>query len=528
MSISIDIPQEFLFSCSSDIIFLHAESVENPSITYSDIAIYSQKLSNWLERPQDEPHTYILQSNNSAELCCLVAGLFLSGIPFCIVDPTWTNSQVREATQEIPFTNFLNGRNISALHTQWLSLIPSQKQAIHELSLIVNKTSFAFLFTSGSSSRPKRIPLRYSQLWAAYQATQTQVQLSPNQSWGLCLPLHHIGALSIVLKSLLSHSSISLSSSSDFQRWNSWLNGWHHCRVISMVPTQLHKWLEYNRTENISSLVSEVFRFIILGGGPTNAPDIDEAGNLGWPILLSYGMTETFAHICSIPASKLPKPLKEPLPVGQMHPAQSIELRYEEDTNDPIIWLMGTQIFSPEPSQYRLLESFDKQGWFCTKDIGKIDEKGLLYIQARRLDRIVSGGENIAVDWVIECLSQHPSIHDCTIIGVADPKWGQKVVAFIVPISTVSNSMTIPVDTSNSVSAQAVSIQKELQSTLLHDKEELQTKLTEELLDQCLRSSLPTSHLPKEFLYLNSLPRTSLGKLNVPSLQSLYALTRVK
>ena len=528
MSIAMDIPQEFQFSCSSDFIFLHAASVEHPSIRYSDIALYSQKLPNWLEAHQDEPHTYILQSNNSAELCCLVAGLFLSGIPFCIVDPTWTNSQVHEATQEIPFTSFLNGRDISVLHTQWLSLIPSQKQTTHELSLIVNNTPFAFLFTSGSSSRPKRIPLRHYQLWAANRATQAQVQLSPNQSWGLCLPLHHIGALSIVLKSLLSHSSISLSSSSDVQHWNSWLNGWHHCRVISMVPTQLHKWLEHNRTENISPLVSGMFRFIILGGGPTNAPDIDEAANLGWPILLSYGMTETFAHICSIPASELPKPLKEPLPVGQMHPAQSIELRYEEDTNDPIIWLMGTQIFTPEPSQNRLLKSFDEQGWFCTGDIGKVDEKGLLYIHARRLDRIVSGGENIAVDWVIDCLKQHPSIQDCAIIGVADPKWGQKVVAFVVPISTVSSSVTPPVVTSKSVSAQAVSIQKELHSILLDDKEELQTKLTEELLDQCRRSSLPASHIPKEFLYLNSLPHTSLGKLNVPSLRSLYALTRGK
>ena len=512
MSISMDIPQEFLFTCSSDFIFLHAASVENQSIRYSDIALYSQKLPNWLEAHQDEPHTYILQSNNSAELCCLVAGLFLSEIPFCIVDPTWTNSQMREATQEIPFTSFLNGRDISVLHTQWLSLIPSHKQTTHELSLIVNKTPFAFLFTSGSSSRPKRIPLRHDQLWAAYQATQAQVQLSPNQSWGLCLPLHHIGALSIVLKSLLSHSSISLSSSSDVQHWNSWLNGWHHCRVISMVPTQLHKWLEHNRTENIFPLVSEVFRFIILGGGPTNAPDIDEAGNLGWPILLTYGMTETFAHICSIPASELPKPLKEPLPVGQMHPAQSIELRYEEDTNDPIIWLMGTQIFSPEPSQNRLIQSFDEQGWFCTGDIGKVDEKGLLYIQARRLDRIVSGGENIAVDWVIKCLKQHPYVHDCAIIGVNDPKWGQKVVAFIVPVLTML----------------APSIQKNIQAKSFGALTELEPFFSEELLEQCRRLSLPASHLPKEFLYLTSLPRTSLGKLNVASLQSLYALPRGK
>ena len=71
-----------------------------------------------------------------------------------------------------------------------------------------------------------------------------------------------------------------------------------------------------------------------------------------------------------------------------------------------------------------------------------------MYIQARRLDRIVSGGENVAVDWVIDCLKQHPTVQDCAIIGVADPKWGQKVVAFIVP----NKSILLP-DTQKNIEA---------------------------------------------------------------------------
>tara|TARA_B100000575_G_scaffold73553_1_gene57215 strand:+ start:4664 stop:6205 length:1542 start_codon:yes stop_codon:yes gene_type:complete len=512
MNNSTDIPQKFHFSCSSDFIFLHDGYAENQSISYSDIALYSQKLPNWLEAHHNEAHIYILQSNYSTELCCLVAGLFLAGIPFCVVDPTWSSAQVMEATADVALANYLDTMDISALHTQWLALIPSQNRSKSELSLIVKNNPFAFLFTSGSSSRPKKIPLRYSQLWAAYQATQSQLHLSPNQSWGLCLPLHHIGALSIVLKSLLSHSSISLSNSSDVQCWNSWLNGSHNCRVVSMVPTQLHNWLKYNRAQKKSPIISKAFHFIILGGGPTNAADVEEAGKLGWPILLSYGMTETFAHICSIPASDLKKPLKDPLPVGLIHPGHSIRIISEEGDYDPLIWLMGTQIFTPESSQKLMLESFDEEGWFCTGDIGKMDENGLLYIQARRLDRIVSGGENVSVEWVIECLKQHLSVHDCAIIGIADAKWGQKVVAFIEPEKTVF----------------APSHQNNDQTVLLDEENELNPMITKELIEHCRKASLPASHLPKEFYYLRSLPRTSLGKLKIHRLQELHLLTQEK
>lgn len=512
MSNSVNIPHKFNFPCSTDTIFIYDGRAKKQPLNYSDIAVYSQLLPNWLQVHESDDHTFILQSKNSLELCCLIAGLFIAGIPFCCIDPTWTPEQVLESTKEMPQANYLSSADISALHNQWITSLSNHKVSHKELSLTLKTTPFAFLFTSGSSSKPKRIPLRHKQLWAAYQATQAKVQLCPNLSWGLCLPLHHIGALSIVLKSLLSHSAISLSSSSDAQHWNSWLSGRHKCKVISMVPTQLHNWLEYNRSRKLSPSISNSFRFIILGGGPANAADVQRSEELGWPTLLSYGMTETFAHLCSVPASQLPRPLEDPLPVGHMHPGQSLELRADEDAKDSVLWVKGTQIFSPEPTQHHLQKSFDEQGWFCTGDIGNTDINGLLYIQARRTDRIVSGGENVAVDWVIHCLEQHPTVLECAIIGVADPKWGQKVVAFIVPNRSIS-----PPDT-----------QKDIMAHSSFALIELKPIIAEKLIQKCRETSLPASHHPKEFYYLSALPRTSLGKLNMPRLQNLYASARGK
>ena len=135
-----------------------------------------------------------------------------------------------------------------------------------------------------------------------------------------------------------------------------------------------------------------------------------------------------------------------------------------------------------------------------------------MYIQARRTDRIVSGGENVAVDWVIHCLEQHPTVLECAIIGVADPKWGQKVVAFIVP----NRSILSP------------DAQKDIMAHSSFVLPELEPIIAEKLIQKCRETSLPVSHHPKEFYCLSALPRTSLGKLNMPRLQNLYASARGK
>ena len=156
MSNSVNIPQKFTFSCSADSIFIHDGRGDKQPINYSDIAVYSQQLPDWLQTHESDGHTFILPSKNSVELCCLIAGLFTAGIPFCSVDPTWTPRQVLESTKEVPQANYLNSADITALHAQWLAFLSSHKTSHKELSLTVKTIPFAFLFTSGSSSRPKK------------------------------------------------------------------------------------------------------------------------------------------------------------------------------------------------------------------------------------------------------------------------------------------------------------------------------------------------------------------------------------
>lgn len=76
----------------------------------------------------------------------------------------------------------------------------------------------------------------------------------------------------------------------------------------------------------------------------------------------------------------------------------------------------------------------DKSGWLHTGDIGKIDERGYLKITGRLKDMIIRGGENISPTEVEECLYHYPGIKDVQIVGVPDEKYGEEIIAYIIPV----------------------------------------------------------------------------------------------
>jgi acyl-CoA synthetase (AMP-forming)/AMP-acid ligase II len=75
----------------------------------------------------------------------------------------------------------------------------------------------------------------------------------------------------------------------------------------------------------------------------------------------------------------------------------------------------------------------DAEGWFPTKDIATLDEGGYLFIGGRSDDTIIRGGENIAPAELEEVLVEHPHVRDVAVVGVEDPRWGQAIVAVVVP-----------------------------------------------------------------------------------------------
>ena len=92
------------------------------------------------------------------------------------------------------------------------------------------------------------------------------------------------------------------------------------------------------------------------------------------------------------------------------------------------MFVRGDQI----SGEYGGRSALDPDGWFATRDIGRMDADGYLFIEGRADDTIIRGGENIAPAEIEDVLVAHPGITEAAVVGVPDPEWGQRLVAVVV------------------------------------------------------------------------------------------------
>jgi o-succinylbenzoate---CoA ligase len=181
--------------------------------------------------------------------------------------------------------------------------------------------------------------------------------------------------------------------------------------VISLVPTQLERLLG-------APVVLEWlrrFRIIFLSGGPTWPQLADDAAAAGLRVSLSYGMTETAAMVAAQQPEEF---LAGDRSCGRAMPHARINL-----TSDGVIRVAGDSVFRgywPEWSDARD---------FVTQDLGRIDARGRLHVLGRADAVIITGGEKVQPAEVEAALRASGEFSDVAVIGVPDPKWGERVVA---------------------------------------------------------------------------------------------------
>lgn len=164
--------------------------------------------------------------------------------------------------------------------------------------------------TSGSSGTPKWVALSKSAIQASATAVNQHLQVDTNSTWGLALPINHVGGFSILARA--HHASCQLSQY--LGRWNpllfaEWLSssGVTH---TSLVPTQVHD-LVAQQLRAPHKLIA-----LVVGGGHLSPSCGQAARALGWPVLASYGMTEAGSQIATQPLSALEQPFTpSPIPV---------------------------------------------------------------------------------------------------------------------------------------------------------------------------------------------------------------------
>ena len=246
--------------------------------------------------------------------------------------------------------------------------------------------------TSGSTGAPKGVVLTHQAIAASARASHDRLGVTDGDRWLACLPLAHVGGLSVVTRALL--NDVPLTVHPKFDAAAVTLAAADGATLTSLVPTAMAR------------IDPAIFRRIVLGG--SRMPPGRPANTVA-----TYGMTETASGV-----------------VYDGVPLDGVDVRIAPDSE---ILLRGPMLLRC----YRDGSSpIDADGWLHTDDAGHwadTDDGVRLSVDGRRGDMIVTGGENVWPETVEAVLARHPLVAEVGVAGVADETWGQRVTAFVVP-----------------------------------------------------------------------------------------------
>ncbi len=282
----------------------------------------------------------------------------------------------------------------------------------------------ALVLTSGTTGIPTPIPLSHRNLMASARGAIQRLRLRAEDRWLTSLSPAHVGGLALLHRaavvgcSLLTRPHFHPAEVSDLIDRGAVTHA-------SLVPVMLRRILEYRGGRPPPPSL----RCLLLGGAGIPAPLLEEALACGYPIALTYGLTEASSQV----ATATPEEVRaKPGTAGR--PLEGVELRVEEGTGE--ILVRGDTVVRalPTPPDGRpATVRMDADGWLHTGDVGRVDEDGDLWVTGRLSDRIVSGGVTVEPREVEEVLARHPGVLEVAVIPAPDPEWEERVVAVVVP-----------------------------------------------------------------------------------------------
>ncbi|BAO43554.1 class I adenylate-forming enzyme family protein [Thiolapillus brandeum] len=271
------------------------------------------------------------------------------------------------------------------------------------------------LATSGTTGRPRLVELTGDALQHSARAACDFLQLEQGDRWLACLPLHHIGGLSVLLRCAWRGATAVLADGFSPRHV---LQQLYEYRIthVSLVPTMLYRLLE-QKTRPPDSL-----RVVLLGGASSSQSLVDEAMQKDWPVCPSYGLTEAASQVATVYP---PKPGWQEGEAGM--PLPHMELEVQEQTG--AIRIRGPSVaccYRQETgARFPLLDADD---WLDTGDVGWLDDASGLHVVGRRDDMLISGGENIHPAIVEGVFSECPGVGQVAVTALNDACWGDALV----------------------------------------------------------------------------------------------------
>jgi O-succinylbenzoic acid--CoA ligase len=285
------------------------------------------------------------------------------------------------------------------------------------------------IYTSGTTGRPKGAMLTYNNyLWSAI-ASAFRLGADPADRWLTCLPLYHVGGLSIIFRCCLYGTAVVLQQGFDPVAVSQALET-QDITLVSLVPTMLHRLLE----SHPSSLANSRLRCLLIGGAALSPALLERCRALELPLALTYGLTEAASQVATALSAEV---YRKPGSVGRPLMFSSVRIVDPHGPELPAgeigeIVVRGPTVMRGYYRQPEATRQTLRSGELYTGDLGYLDDEGDLWVIQRRADLIVSGGENVYPAEVEQALREHPAVGDVCVVGLNDAEWGQRVAAAVV------------------------------------------------------------------------------------------------
>ncbi len=453
------------------------------SMTYVELLNLSAQLSRiFLREAEKQPRRRnigMLGQNSAVHLAtllgCARAGLAMVPINWRLAEEEWC-WQARDAAMcavvegfghRMP-EDFLIADEISAIGQSSIRMLPREPVAGAELG---SPDATALIgYTSGTTGRPKGAMLSQAGLLANARNSQALFEITADDRVLTMLPMFHVGGLNIqTVPALLAGAEIILHQKFDAESFFDALTQ-HRPTLTLLVPAVMKALVSHPRwaSADLSSLRAA-------GAGSSVVPlDLIEAfQSRGVPIQQVYGSTETAPiAIAQSREDAMVAPGSIGRPVGdsaaRLGAGGEIQLRGPN--------LMSGYLNDPVATA----ASFE-DGWFRSGDIGRVDAEGRWWFTDRLKHLIISGGENVSPAEVERVLAAMPGVVECAVIGKPDAKWGEVPLAVVVAGPGFN----------------AAAVLAGFEGQLARFKQ------------------------PREVVLVEALPRTALGKVNLPALREL-------
>ncbi|MCY3658588.1 MAG: class I adenylate-forming enzyme family protein [Caldilineaceae bacterium] len=470
--------------------FLH---LEHEQLTFGDVEAMVGHVCLFLQAavPTMKGHNAAIWNTDSKLTVILLFACARLGWPVTVLAPALPSAVLARHLAQVPLTLLLFGAGKGPNEAHSRTFDGAVEQLAVEMPVAGSDSSApiwrqpnahtvgnpdlewiqGWVFTSGTTGTPKAVTVTFGNLLWSTAASSYRLGYQISDCWLHCMPLHHIGGLALLFRSLIFGFSLCMRSRFDQHEVRDFMERGTVTHA-ALVPTMLARLLDANLD---LTAPGQRFRTVLAGGAKVAESLRSECGERGLDVVASYGMTESCSHIAAERPGRTSRSGEGP---ALRH--AGIQIRNVDGERLPAehqgtIWIKGPQLSSSC--------ELDGQGWFRTGDWGMLDDNGSVHVLDRQDGVFVSGGENVSSRHVAESLMEFPGIEHAWVTGVPDREWGHRVVAVMQPATN-----RVP---------------------------------DEHALRRRLRTRLAVHEVPRQFVWVASLPRTELGKVDAAAARQL-------